>query len=99
MSQKNVTVYGTGAPWADPVTEYLLPCHEMPEEVRATLHPWLRQMLGLRREEAQKIVEARWSAIEDELLVRVRQTVTDFLPKSVIVYRGKAWLGLERPFF
>lgn len=82
--------------------EYYLPCAEMAEQVKESLHPWLRQMVGCDHEAVQLILDERWAKMTIEPLRLVKEAVRDFRPTSIVVLEDRtgnkeSWLLLARP--
>lgn len=96
MSQKNVILHDVDPMSPAPVTEYLLPCAEMDAEVKESLHPWLRQMVGQSSQGVAKVVKKRWEGIQSPSLKSLRNRVQEFEPRSIVVGSNGAYLCVLR---
>ncbi len=96
MSPKTVIVHDGFPNDPNSTTEYLLPCAEMPDEVQRSLHPWLRQMIGQSPSDVTSLLMERWANINAEPLQSLRAHFLEFRPRSILVHRDKAYLGIVR---
>jgi len=77
-------------------TEYLLPCNEMPEAVKESLPTWLAQFVGKSNEQAAEILGQRWSNIQSPVLVELRERLSEFQPRSIMVSDSESYLVILR---
>jgi hypothetical protein len=63
---------------------YELPARDVPESVRARLHPWIAGFIGLTPAEATRRLHQRWEKIERPSLVSLRKTLSGFEVRAIV---------------
>lgn len=95
---KDVIVHRPWTPTGPVVTEYLLPCDSMPQEVRDGLPEWLRTFVGQHPQDARQLLVIRWQDVSEPSLKDLARLLTfEFTPKSIAVTKDGAWLIVDRP--
>lgn len=95
---KDVIVHQPGSPTDSAVTEHLLPCGSMPQDVRDSLPEWLRGFVGQHPLDARQLLAKRWQDVSEPCLKDLAKLLTfEFTPKSIAVTKNGAWLIVDRP--
>jgi hypothetical protein len=76
---------------------YDLPADDMPVEVRRLLHPWIEEFVGLSPRAATKRLHERWSAIARPSLLSLRETLSEFEVRSIVIREPGGMIHAVRP--
>ncbi|MCC7425070.1 MAG: hypothetical protein IT428_32780 [Planctomycetaceae bacterium] len=95
---KDVVVHEPWSSTGPAVTEYLLPCASMPQDVRDGLPEWLQSFVGQHPLDARQLLVKRWQDVSEPSLRDLANLLTfEFTPKSIAVTKDGAWLIVDRP--
>ena len=76
---------------------YALPATDIPDNVRAKLHPWIAGFIGLTPTEATSRLHERWSTIERPSLLKLRETLSEFEVHELVDSRYGGMIYAARP--